>query len=135
MTISATRDVVRQPSWWPYGWWAGVGALLCFGFLAGFTIGPPFLVLGLALGGAGLAIPATRSPSVTALPAGLALPLLYVAWLNRDGPGTICTTTATGGSCEEQWNPWPWVGAAVVLVLATIVLTVATRALTRTRRG
>jgi hypothetical protein len=31
---------------------------------------------------------------------GLALPLLYVAYLNRDGPGTVCTTGRDGSqSC------------------------------------
>lgn len=132
-TIGATRDLASRPPAWAYLWWFAVGALLSFGFLAAFTIGIPFVLLGLALAGTGLAIPATRSLGVAALPAGLGLPLLYIAWLNRAGPGTICTTTATGGSCEEQWNPWPWLAAAVVLVLFSVAMDLLVRHATRRR--
>jgi hypothetical protein len=43
--------------------------------------------------------------------------LLYVAWLQRDGPGTTCWHTATGSGCDQHLNPLPWliVGAALVL--------------------
>lgn len=133
--MSATRDAATHPPLWAYGWWLLAGASVAFGFLAMLTIGLPFLLLGIALTGGGIAIPATRSLAVTAVLAGLAAPLLYIAWLNRDGPGTICTTTAHGGSCEEQWDPWPWVIAAGLLIVATVVLIVVTRLLTRTRRG
>jgi hypothetical protein len=134
-TIGATRNLVTRPPAWAYLWWFAVGALLVFGFLAQFTIGAPFFLLGVVLAIAGAAIPATRSLAVTAVPAGFALPALYIAWLNRDGPGMVCTTTATGGSCEEQWNPWPWVIASVLLIALSVGLAVLGRVLTPTRRG
>ena len=133
-TIGATRNIVARPPAWAYGWWLAVGALLAFGFLAGFSIGIPFFLLGVILATAGAAIPATRSLAVTAILAGLALPLFYVAWLNRDGPGMVCTTTATGGSCGEQWDPWPWAIAGAVLVALSVGLTVLGRVLTPTGR-
>ncbi|GEM_PF-407260 len=49
---------------------------------------------------------------------GLALPVLYVAWLNRGGPGTVCHAYAGGEQCTEAWTPWPFVGAAVLFFLA-----------------
>ena len=47
--------------------------------------------------------------------------MLYVAWLNRDGPGTVCTSTATETSCGDEWSPWPFVVVAVVLAGAGLV--------------
>jgi hypothetical protein len=42
--------------------------------------------------------------------------LFYVAWVNRDGPGTVCHFDASGGSCSELWSPWPWLAGGVVLL-------------------
>jgi hypothetical protein len=55
--------------------------------------------------------------------------VLYVAWLNRDGPGQVCTSTATDTSCADEWSPWPFVALAVVLAGAGVV------AFVRGRRG
>ena len=129
----ATRDPVTRPPLWAYPWWLVVGALVSFGFLAGFTIGIPLLLLGVVLAGAGVALTGTRNAGVTALPAGIGLPLLSIAWLNRDGPGTICTTSAAITSCEEQWNPWPWMVAAVLLVLLSVATALLVRLATRRR--
>jgi len=55
-----------------------------------------------------------------------ALPLV-VAWLNRDGPGDVCTAWS-GGQCAagtEEWSPWPWFAAGVVLVVAGVALSAA----------
>jgi len=46
---------------------------------------------------------------------GAAVPVLYVAWLNRDGPGRVCTVTASTTSCVDEWSPWPFVALALVL--------------------
>jgi hypothetical protein len=55
---------------------------------------------------------------------GAALPFAYVAFLNRDGPGNICrtfeTATSSGESCTQEWAPWPFVAAALVLVAAGV---------------
>jgi len=134
-TIGATRNIVTRPPAWAYLWWFAVGALLVFGFLAQFTIGAPFFLLGVVLALAGGVLPATRSFAVTGFPAGLALPLLYIAWLNRDGPGTVCTTSTVSQHCEEQWDPWPWVIAAAMALALSILLTALTRLLTPTPRA
>ena len=46
--------------------------------------------------------------AATALVCGPALPLLFVAWLNRDGPGNICTRPPSSQTCVEEWSPWPF---------------------------
>ena len=51
-----------------------------------------------------------------------ALPLA-LAWLNRQGPGTVCAEGVTGASaCVVQSNPWPYVLVGVVLVAVGVVL-------------
>ncbi len=47
---------------------------------------------------------------------GLGVPLLYVAYLNRAGPGTICTTVTGGQECNDEWSPWPWLAVGVILL-------------------
>ena len=48
---------------------------------------------------------------------GLAIPLLCVAYLNRAGPGTICTTVIGGQECNDEWSPWPWLAVGVILLV------------------
>jgi hypothetical protein len=63
--------------------------------------------------------------------AGAGLVPLYIAWLNRDGPGEdICTAHAADGTCNagtEEWNPWPWLAVGLALVVAGVVLFVVLR--------
>ena len=106
----------EKPKLWSFLAWPVVGAALSFGVLASMTIGIfilPFALVGLFIllkwGG-------DRRSSVGII-SGLGLPLLYVAFLNRDGPGTICKSYGNGGQqCMDEWSPWPWflIGAALV---------------------
>ncbi|WP_329122687.1 hypothetical protein [Streptomyces sp. NBC_01465] len=67
------------------------------------------------------------------LVSGLGVPLLYVAYLNRGGPGTVCTTSGTGQTCTDEWNPWLWlVGALIPLVVGVVAMVVVRR---QERRG
>ena len=50
----------------------------------------------------------------------LPLPVLYVAYLNRAGPGTICTTVAGGQECHDEWSPWPWLAVGVILFVVGV---------------
>jgi len=47
--------------------------------------------------------------------------LLYVAWVQRDGPGTTCWHTATASGCDQHLNPLPWLVLGLVLVAAGFV--------------
>jgi hypothetical protein len=46
--------------------------------------------------------------------------LLYVADVQRDGPGTTCWHTATGVGCDEHLNPLPWLVIGSVLLVGGI---------------
>ena len=104
-----------------YAGWCVAGAGLSLGVLSLLTIGPFVLLVTFALCGWMLwrqGFGAGMAGIVT----GAAVPLLYVAWLNRDGPGQVCTRTAISESCGDEWSPWPLLAAAVVLVVVGIVM-------------
>ena len=101
--------------------WTTVGAGIVLGVLTILTIG--ILVLSASALLAGFL--AWRRPSRQAWPGlltGLALIPLYVAYLNRGGPGTVCTTTTLNESCMQEMSPWPWVAAGLGLAGAGTVL-------------
>lgn len=94
--------------------WALVGAGGCLGVVAILTIGVFVLPLVAVLGGL-LLWRAGTGPPVAGLASGAAAPLLYVAWLNRGGPGLVCHAIPEGQECTDALNPWPWLVVAVLL--------------------
>jgi len=52
---------------------------------------------------------------------GIGSVLLFVAYQQREGPGTTCYTTATGGGCDEHLNPLPWLVIGLILFAAGII--------------
>lgn len=115
---------VRQEQRRRWAWFAGwlvVGAGWGLGLLGLATIG--VFVLPVAL--AATVILATRPGAAAGLPglvSGLGLPLLYVAYLNRGGPGTICGSTPTSQTCAETSSPWPWLGVAALLIASGLLI-------------
>jgi len=59
--------------------------------------------------------------SLFGLLAGAGLLSLFVAYVQRDGPGTICWHTATSAGCDQHLNPIPWLVAGVLLIVAAVV--------------
>lgn len=109
---------------WRWRWfcaWALVGAGYAFGVLSLLTIGVYVLTLSL-VATIVLARSSVRRAGAVGVVAGLGLPLLYVAYLNRGGPGTVCTSTATETSCVDAMSPWPWTIVGVCLLLAGILV-------------
>lgn len=107
--------------------WAVVGALGAFGIAGLASIGV-FLLAGAALVAAvALSIPALRPPCMPGFLVGLSTAPLYIAWLNRDGPGLVCTTTPDSMSCADQWSPWPFVALGLLFAGAGLVLLLVTR--------
>ncbi len=94
--------------------WMVTGIAYSFGLLGALTIGPLVVVIAvvatLFLGNR----PAAHV-GVPGLVSGLSVPLFYVAYLNRAGPGTICRNIGTTHTCTDEWSPWPWlvIGAAL----------------------
>ena len=101
--------------------WMLVGAGYAFGVLAVLSIGAFVLLITVVA----TIVLATRAGNRVGLPgliSGFSLPLFFVAFLNRSGPGTICTTTATSQSCSDEWSPWPWLVIGIVLLVGGCVL-------------
>jgi hypothetical protein len=116
----------RADSWPAFAAWCVAGAGLCLGVVSMLTIGPFVLLLTLVLCGF-LLWRLDFGAGMAGLLAGASLPVLYVAWLNRDGPGTVCTSTSTSTSCGDEWSPWPFVAGAVIMVVAAVVAFVRVR--------
>jgi len=119
---------VRDDSVAAFAWWCVAGVGFAVGVLAVFTIGPFLLLASYALSGV-LLWRVGFGWGMTGLLSGAAVPVLWVAWNNRHGPGTVCTSDALSTQCTDEWSPWPWVALAVVLVAVSVV------AFVRGRRG
>ncbi|MEV0093446.1 hypothetical protein [Streptomyces sp. NPDC050738] len=102
-------------AWGFFAGWAAAGAGLMLALLTVLSIGVFVLPVAVAL----VVVLIRLKDSERGLPglvSGVGAPLLYVAYLNRSGPGTVCTTSGTGQTCTEEWSPWPWLAAAVIVV-------------------
>lgn len=101
-------------------WWLATGVVLGFGMVGILTIGFVLLPVAALMAVVGVAVAPIRRRGEAFVLAGAALAPLYVAWLNRSGPGTnICEPHA---GCGDEWSPWPFVAAAVVLFVAGVLL-------------
>ena len=98
--------------------WAAVGACVSVALLKPLTIGALALVIAAAT--AALLVWRRRGLdwSCTGLLSGAGLVLLYIAYLNRGGPGQVCTTTATAQQCVSEWSPWPFLAIGILLIAA-----------------
>ena len=103
-------------------WWVVTGAAIGVGIVGLLTIGGLFLVLGLVMAVAGAAMRWTHNRSVFMAVAGASAGPLTLAWLNRNGPGTVCETSGDVTACIEQWSPWPFLVVAVVLISVGVAL-------------
>lgn len=100
--------------------WAIPGALGTLG-LVSFALGP--IALGAALiAGAALATRQAARGSGFGLLAGAGLVFLFIAYVQREGPGTTCWHTATASGCDGHLNPIPWLVIGLLLLLAGILL-------------
>ena len=119
--MNLVSDIARRSDGW--GWffvWALFGSSWA---LAAVSLGP-LLLVPTALLGVFLWRwrPASRR-SAFGLVSGVGVLLLYVAWLQRDGPGTTCRHIPPAGiQCDQHLNPLPWLVIGIVLVLAGFVV-------------
>jgi hypothetical protein len=84
-------------------------------------IGPLAELPALLLGALVARVGDRRHSSVFGFVTGAGLPLLWVAYAQRHGPGTTCWHTASGAGCDQYLNPLPWLIAGITLVLAGLV--------------
>jgi hypothetical protein len=103
-----------------WGWfavWVMLGAAAALGYV---SLGPILLVPVAALGVFLWTRPRVRR-SAFGLLTGAGVLLLYVAWVQRDGPGSTCWRTATGSGCDQHLNPLPWLVVGAALLVAGVV--------------
>lgn len=97
--------------------WALFGVAAAFGLLVlGVLAIVPTALVGCVLA----ARPAIRR-SAFGFVSGVGLLLLYVAWLQRAGPGTTCWQSGTSSGCEQHLNPLPWLFAGLALFLGGVI--------------
>jgi hypothetical protein len=116
-------NVVPQTSQRSGGWswffvWTLLGSAAALGTV---SLGPLLLVPTALLGVFLWRRPGVRR-SAFGLLSGAGILLLYVAWVQRDGPGTTCWHTATASGCDQHLNPLPWLIVGVALVVAGVVV-------------
>ena len=64
--------------------------------------------------------PAARRSAYGAL-VGVGLLLLFVAYLNREGPGTTCWERGSAMGCDQHLNPLPWLALGVAAIVGGFV--------------
>jgi hypothetical protein len=108
-------------SWGWFAAWLLTGAAWAVGLIAITSIGlfvVPVAIVATML----LARRTYCRPGLPGLVAGLGLPPLYVAYLNRAGPGNVCTAISGGTTCTQEFDPWPWLIAGLALVAFGVVV-------------
>jgi hypothetical protein len=91
--------------------WSAIGGLFALSLLGAASIGVFLLVVPVVATVLLFRIPQARVGR-PGLITGVSLPMFFVAYLNRHGPGNICNETRL--RCHEEWNPWPWVLVGIV---------------------
>jgi len=116
--------VLTGPRWKWFAAWLIIGVGYALSLVGSASIG--LFVLPLPV--IATILLARRQHATGGLPgliSGLGIPLLYVAYLNRAGPGPICTTIPGGQDCTDEWSPWPWLAAALILLALGVTTFIA----------
>ena len=114
----ATRSGARREGVW-FAAWLAAGAALAFSIVDLPTFGVlllPFAVVGVVL----LVARRHFDRSAWGLPCGIGLLSLYVAYVQRKGPGVVTWHTATASGADTYLDPRPWLVAGLLLVLVGI---------------
>jgi hypothetical protein len=110
---SDNTSPVREWAWFVA--WAG------FGCVASLTATSFFLALAPILAAAAIAAtpPAIRR-NAFGMPAGAAYIPLWVAWVNRQGPGIVRWHAVNSGGWQTESDPKPWLLAGLALIAAAV---------------
>lgn len=128
-TLTKPPPVVSRRPWIYFVIWMLVGGSYAMVIVGAFAIGIFFIPVAVIA-----TVFLVRKPSsrrgIPGLFGGFALPLFYVAYLNRSGPGMVCTTTRStfgvGQSCTQEWSPWLWLIAGLVLLGVGVAVFIVT---------
>jgi hypothetical protein len=102
------------------GWfwaWAAVGGAGALGLISL----APIALIPATIAAAAMARSRNSGESLFGLLAGPGLLSLFVAYVQRDGPGTTCWHTATASGCDQHLNPIPWLVVGVLLVSGAVI--------------
>lgn len=102
--------------------WCLIGGCAAFGLAALPSVGLYVWGMGLVLAIVAALVPGVDRRLWPAALLGAAIAPAYIAWLNREGPGTICHPIEDGVTCGEQSSPWPCVVVALALVMVGALL-------------
>jgi hypothetical protein len=117
VTIAKARSTVRVAAIASFLAWVLVGVGVALGFVSlGLLTLVPSVILGAAF-----ASSRTARRSAVGLLVGLGLLLVYVAYVQRQGPGTTCWRTATASGCDQHLDPRPWLVAGLTSITAGLV--------------
>jgi hypothetical protein len=111
----STRTHAVGCSWF---WaWALVGCASAFGLLVAgmLALAPVAAVIWL------MASRPTIRRSAFGIVTGVGVPLLYIAWVQRAGPGTTCWQTASASGCDQHLNPLPCLFIGFALFVGGII--------------
>ena len=115
MLQDSTRAHAVGCSWF---WvWVLVGCASTLGLLvAGMLAIAP-----VAIGTCVMASRPTIRRSAFGIVTGIGVLLLYVAWVQRAGPGTTCWRSGSASGCDQHLNPLPWLFIGLALFVGGIV--------------
>jgi len=116
VTDAVAKRKAHPGDWGWFGAWAAVG----IGYSLGISVIGIFTVPAAIIATVFLA---RRHPIRGAFGAlvGAGALFLYIAYVNRQGPGETCYTTATGGgACNGHLNPLPWLVVGLICVVGGI---------------
>jgi signal transduction histidine kinase len=123
----AHSEIVQLPAmrseagraWAWFAVWLGVGGALAFSVVDGLAFG--LLVLPFAVVAVLLLIARHHfDRSAWGLLCGVGLLSLYVAYVQRRGPGTVTWHTATASGADTYMDPRPWLVAGVLLIVVGV---------------
>jgi hypothetical protein len=105
--------------------WFAVGVIVGSGLVSLLTIGIVVVAVGVAA--AIWLAPRHGGRATWGVVSGLGVPVLYLAFLNRRGPGTICEVTSQSTHCADEWSPWPFVLVGTMLAVGGLTAYVGLR--------
>jgi hypothetical protein len=115
---SVQRPAVSSEAGHVWAWfavWLAVGVALAFSIVDGLAYG--LFVFPFAIAAAVLLIVRHHfDRSAWGLLCGAGLLSLYVAYVQRKGPGTVSWHTATASGSDTYMDPRPWLVAGVLLI-------------------
>ncbi len=118
MTASAPASPRRHRPQLPWFFaWVAVGVGLALGISALGIFAVPLALLVTIL----LIVRHHADRSALGVPVGVGLLALYVAYVQRKGPGTVYWHTATASGAEQYLDPRPWLVAGLLLVAVGFV--------------